>query len=231
MQNFQFEGNLAVGLLTSGASTPNGGWRSELQIYSFQVQNIQMSTIFSSKKKNRRKKKKTGLKVCWRHRLFLKLHDAGFQHTCGLFADSKPDVCYRRWKCRLTWLLYSHACVKHSATFTSSHGISQKAQQKTPRGRLSSAARRIQTRGRKRGAAKHGRGCGSYSRSAVTPAAHAGMLPPQKPRSVNKLTWNTFWMLHAWLYLCVSVRCWLTSLQSCLLYAFTLMDELLKSAL
>lgn len=76
MQNFQFEGILTARFLTSGANAPNGGWRSELQIYSFQIQNIQMSTIFSCTSitvKKKKKRKKTGLKAWWRHRFFLKL--------------------------------------------------------------------------------------------------------------------------------------------------------------
>lgn len=77
MQSFQFGGNLAAGFLMSGAQVRNGGWKSELQIYSFQIQNIQMGTISSHTSSTIKKGEKTGLKVwSWRHRLLLKLHVA-----------------------------------------------------------------------------------------------------------------------------------------------------------
>lgn len=61
MQSFQFGGNLVAGVLISGAQVRNGGWRSELQIYSFQIQNIQMGTI-SSHTSTTIKKGKNGVK-------------------------------------------------------------------------------------------------------------------------------------------------------------------------
>lgn len=140
IQNFQFEGNLAARFLRSRADTPNGGWRSELQIYSFEIQNIQMSTIFSCmcSAVNNNNKKETRVEGVLKAQTLPKAS----QCPRGVTAQVWPlrwrklwrvTVCYRHHcKYRVTSLvLFTRLLcrsLKHSATFNSSHWISLKAQ-------------------------------------------------------------------------------------------------------
>lgn len=106
--------------------------------------------------------------------------------------------------------LMSFTCVlcrslKHSATFNSSHWISLKAQKKTSCRHLSSAARRMQPRGRKRGAAKHRRGYGLYRRTAFTLLKPAH--PPPQAGPPICFHHKTLWISTSWLE--IKFRCYM----------------------